>query len=149
METECTKNYDSFQVLGRRTIVADFSGGTFTSVGGVLLLREIEQRTGIPQRFASCFTDHRDKKRVEHSMLSLVSQMVMGIALGYEDLNDHDSLASGVREGAGRGQGGSVKLKLFRSTGKLRSIRNIKTPCSTSIKLRDYPESQLPMRWPP
>ena len=94
MKTECTKNYSSFQALGRREIVADFSGGTITSDGGALILREVEQRTTVLQRFAQCFTDYRDEKRIEHSVLSLVSQRVIGLALGYEDLNDHDELAS-------------------------------------------------------
>ena len=73
MKTECTKNYSSFQALGRREIVADFNGGTISSDGGgCLLLREIEQRTGILQRFAECFVYHRDQRRIEHSVLSLV-----------------------------------------------------------------------------
>ena len=93
MKTECTKSYRSFQVLGRREIVTDFSGGTITSDGGALLLREVEQRTAILQRFAQCFTDYRQAKRIEHDVLSLVSQRVIGLALGYEDLNDHDQLA--------------------------------------------------------
>ena len=94
MKTECTKDYGSFEALGRREIVADFSGGTITSDGGALLLREVEQRTRILQRFAQCFTDYRDEKRIEHHVLTLVSQRVIGLALGYEDLNDHDHLAS-------------------------------------------------------
>ena len=93
MKTECTKKFSSFQALGRREIVANFSGGTITSDGGALLLREVEQRTTILQRFAQCFTDHRDENRIEHSVLTLVSQRVIGLALGYEDLNDHDQLA--------------------------------------------------------
>ena len=94
MKTECTKQYSSFQALEKRKIVADFSGGTITSDGGGLLLREVEKRSGILNRFAKCFTDHRDQRRIEHSVLSLVSQRVFGLALGYEDLNDHDQLAS-------------------------------------------------------
>ena len=93
MKTECTKIYRSFQALGRREIVTDFSGGTITSDGGALLLREVEQRTAILQRFAQCFTDYRKENRIEHNVLSLVSQRVIGLALGYEDLNDHDQLA--------------------------------------------------------
>jgi hypothetical protein len=94
MKTECTKEYGSFQALGRREIVADFNGGTITSDGGALLLREVEQRTNILQRFSQCFIDYRDQRRIEHSVLTLVSQRVFGLALGYEDLNDHDHLAS-------------------------------------------------------
>lgn len=70
MKTACTRNYNSFQDLGKREIVAGFNGGTITSDGGGLLLREVEHRTAILQRFAECFTDHRDEKRIEHSILS-------------------------------------------------------------------------------
>ena len=93
MQTECTKKQYHFQALGRREILADFSGGTITSDGGGLLLREVEKRTGILNRFAKCFTDHRDADRIEHSVLDLVSQRIFGIALGYEDINDHDELS--------------------------------------------------------
>lgn len=93
MKTECTKLRADFQPLGKREIVADFDGGAITSDGGALLLREIEKRTAILKRFATCFTDYRDPKRLEHDVLSLVSQRVFGLALGYEDLNDHDELS--------------------------------------------------------
>ena len=93
MKTECTKKRYHFQALGRREILADFTGGTITSDGGGLLLREVEKRTGILSRFANCFTDHRNQELIEHSVLDLVSQRVFGIALGYEDLNDHDELS--------------------------------------------------------
>ena len=93
MKTECTKKRYQFQALGRREILADFTGGTITSDGGGLLLREVEKRTGVLSRFAKCFTDHRNQDLIEHSVLDLVSQRVFGIALGYEDLNDHDDLS--------------------------------------------------------
>ena len=94
MKTECTKKRYLFQALGRREILADFNGGTITSDGGGLLLREVEKRTNILDRFAKCFTDHRKQDLIEHSVLDLVSQRVFAIALGYEDLNDHDELSS-------------------------------------------------------
>jgi hypothetical protein len=72
--------------------VAHFNGGDVTSDAGSLLLREVELRTGILAEFARCFTDHRDPKLTEHSVLDLVSQRIYGICLGYEDLNDHDDL---------------------------------------------------------
>jgi hypothetical protein len=93
MKTECTAKYDRFQALGRREIVAEFNGGMITSDGGSLPLREVEQRTAILSRFSKSFTDYRDERRIEHSVLSLVSQRVIGLAMGYEDLNDHDYLA--------------------------------------------------------
>jgi hypothetical protein len=69
-----------------------FEGGAITSDGGGLLLREVEKRTGIVERFAACFRDHRKAARVEHTIGELVAQRVYGLALGYEDLNDHDEL---------------------------------------------------------
>jgi hypothetical protein len=72
--------------------VARFDGGYITSDGGGLLLREVERRTGILRQFAACLTDHRDPEQVEHTVQDLVSQRVYGLALGYEDLNDHDEL---------------------------------------------------------
>lgn len=72
MKSGRTKKYGSFQALGRRKIVTDFSGGTITSDDGGLLLREIELRTAILRRFAGCITDYRNEKLIEHSVLSLV-----------------------------------------------------------------------------
>jgi hypothetical protein len=69
-----------------------FDGGTITSDAGGLLLREVERRTGIISRFAACFRDHRDPVRVDHTVRELVAQRVYALALGYEDLNDHDQL---------------------------------------------------------
>ncbi len=73
-------------------MVANFSGGKITSDSGGLLLREVEERRRIIGRFAKCFTDYRDARTVEHTVNELVAQRVYGIALGYEDLNDHDNL---------------------------------------------------------
>jgi hypothetical protein len=92
MKTECNRSRLAFQPLGRRLVVADFDGGTITTDGGALLLREVEARTGILRQFAACFTDHRDPDLIEHPVEELVAQRVFGLALGYEDLNDHDEL---------------------------------------------------------
>jgi hypothetical protein len=72
--------------------VARFDGGPITSDAGGLLLREVEQHTGIIRQFAACFTDHRDEDLIEHSVEELLRQRIFGLALGYEDLNDHDQL---------------------------------------------------------
>jgi hypothetical protein len=92
MSTECNGKRFEFHPLGQREVRADFEGGTITSDGGGLLLREVEKRTGIVERFAGCFRDHRDPDRIEHTVRELVGQRVYGLALGYEDLNDHDQL---------------------------------------------------------
>lgn len=92
METQCSTDRLTFQPLGRREVVAEFDGGTITSDAGALLLQEVEQQTGILRQFAACFRDYRDRELIEHTVLELVSQRVYGLALGYEDLNDHDQL---------------------------------------------------------
>jgi hypothetical protein len=92
MGTECNQQSFEFHALGRREVVARFDGGHVTSDAGGLLLRETERVTGIVRQFAACFTDHRDPDLIEHTVEDLVAQRVYGLALGYEDLNDHDDL---------------------------------------------------------
>ena len=82
MTTECSGKPFECQPLGKREVRASFDGGTITSDGGGLLLREVEKRTGIVERFAACFTDHRDGERIEHTVKELVAQRVYGLALG-------------------------------------------------------------------
>src|SRR3954454_18245526 len=92
MTTDCNAAYLDFPMLGRREVLADFDGGDISSDGGALLLRETPRLTGLTRQFAACFDDHRDPDRIEHTVEELVSQRVYGLALGYEDLNDHDDL---------------------------------------------------------
>jgi hypothetical protein len=92
MTTECNAPTFDFQGLGSRVVTARFDGGAITSDAGGLLLREVEAKTGILRRFAACFTDHRDPERIDHSVYELLAQRVFALALGYEDLNDHDAL---------------------------------------------------------
>jgi hypothetical protein len=92
MRTECSIDRLAFQPLGQREVVGAFDGGTISSDAGGLLLREVEQQTGIIRQFAGCFRDHRDPELVEHTVQELVAQRIYGLALGYEDLNDHDQL---------------------------------------------------------
>src|SRR5216110_425177 len=83
---------EASQKLGGRELVWGFDGGDITSDGGVLALKKLEERTGIVRRFAACFTDYRKADQIEHPLLDLILQRVFGLALGYEDLNDHDDL---------------------------------------------------------
>jgi DDE family transposase len=92
MTTECNASYLDFRIVGPRQVLADFDGGDITSDGGALLLRKTEQLTGILRQFAACFTDHRNPDLIEHPVTDLVAQRVYALALGYEDLNDHDDL---------------------------------------------------------
>ncbi|WP_042061754.1 IS1380 family transposase, partial [Acidomonas methanolica] len=92
MQTECSAGQLAFGEVSGRRIVADFAGGTMTSDAGALLLGAADRAIGLTERFARCFTDARAAHLVEHDIRALVLQRVAGIALGYEDLVDHDHL---------------------------------------------------------
>ena len=99
MKTECQTRLFELQPLGRRDVVAEFTGGTITSDAGGVLLREVEARTGLLERFAECFDDHRNPDKVAHPLADLLKQRIFGLCLGYEDLNDHDRRGRNVRHG--------------------------------------------------
>ena len=92
MKTHCNQKTFEFQTENSRKIVAHFNGGSISSDSGGLLLQQTERITGIISRFAACFTDHRDPDLIEHTVEELVAQRIFALALGYEDLNDHDEL---------------------------------------------------------
>jgi DDE family transposase len=92
MTTQCNSAYLDFPMLGPRHVLADFDGGDISSDGGALLLREAERLTGIIRQFAACFTDHRKPDLTEHTVQELIGQRVYALALGDEDLIDHDDL---------------------------------------------------------
>jgi hypothetical protein len=91
--TECNQDRFGFaSVGGSREIVAEFSGGTISSDAGGLLLQETDSRMNLLTRFSQCFVDLRNPDLIEHSVEQLIRQRVFALALGYEDLNDHDQL---------------------------------------------------------
>lgn len=90
--TECTPSSFGFEAHFSRDVVARFDGGTMTSDGGALLLRETNRRLNLLPRLAACFEDRRQPWLISHTVQEMVSQRVYGLALGYEDLNDHDQL---------------------------------------------------------
>jgi hypothetical protein len=92
MKKQGTTEPVAFHDLDRRKVVAQFDGGTITSDAGALLLREVDQTTGILRDFTACFTDFRNPDLIEHTLSELVAQRVYALALGYEDVNDHDEL---------------------------------------------------------
>ena len=111
MPTQCRPVSFGFQGCRGRKVMAAFDGGSITSNGGALLLRGTDRSIGLFDRVAACFTDRRDPRLTEHSVRTLVAQRITGIALGYEDLNDHDflrhdpllALLSGKLEGGRKG----------------------------------------------
>jgi Transposase DDE domain group 1 len=90
--TECIQSSFGFKACGKREIVARFDGGTISSDGGAFLLRQTDQRLNLLPRLAECFLDGRNQEQVEHSVLEMLSQRIYGLALGYEDINDHEQL---------------------------------------------------------
>ena len=92
MQTECSAERSVFGRVEGRSVVAEFDGGALTSDAGGLLLGAADRRLDLVRRIARCFRDARDPRLVEHSVATLIGQRVFGIALGYEDLNDHDEL---------------------------------------------------------
>jgi len=116
--TECSDARLEAKAPDGRTLTAAFDGGAITSDGGVILLREVESKIRVLERFGGCFKDFRDQNRVRHTAQQMASQRVLALALGYEDLNDHDELrfdpllatAIGKRERSGDQLASSVTL---------------------------------------
>ena len=92
MPTECNPAVFEFPRLEGRAVVASFDGGRITSDAGALLLGATDRVLGLTRRLATCFNDSRNPAFVEHRLETLLMQRVVGIALGYEDLVDHDEL---------------------------------------------------------
>jgi len=92
MPTQCSAEQLAFSCVEGRRVVAAFDGGTVSSDAGALLLKRTDEAIGLIDRLAGCFIDERDPDLIEHRVRTLVGQRVFGIALGYEDLNDHEQL---------------------------------------------------------
>ena len=92
ISTQCIPEQFTFGRVKSRQVVVNFNGGTITSDAGLTLIAALDQKRQITSRFAACFQDYRDPKRVEHTLETLVAQRVYGLVQGYEDLNDHDQL---------------------------------------------------------
>ena len=92
MQTECSADLFGFAPVEGHKVVAAFDGGTMTSEAGAMLLGATDKQIRLIERFAGCFNDYRDADLVVHEVAGLVGQRVFGIALGYEDLVDHDQL---------------------------------------------------------
>ncbi len=92
LATERTQSSFEFAGIWSRSVVARFDGGKITSNGGGLLLQQVDQRIGLLSRLSGCFLDARDQRRVRHGVREMLAQRVYGLALGYEDLNDHEQL---------------------------------------------------------
>ncbi|PYU09703.1 MAG: IS1380 family transposase, partial [Acidobacteria bacterium] len=90
--TECNQSQFEFEAHFSRRVVAEFSGERLTTEGGALLLRAADRKMGLLRRVVRCFRDARDPQRIEHELSEMLAQRIYGLALGYEDLNDHEEL---------------------------------------------------------
>ena len=90
--TDCNQSNFEFGGSGKRQVTARFDGGTISSDGGAVLLQQTDRRLNLLERFAQCFIDGRNPMLVQHSVREMVAQRVYGLAMGYEDLNDHEEL---------------------------------------------------------
>lgn len=115
--THCDSEPLLFQDLGSRKVVADFSGGDLSSDGGSLLLRQIDRGLGVCRSLAQCFHDERNVVFVDHGLEELLAQRVYGLALGYEDLNDHASLREDVLLAVAAGKKDPLGLNRFQDKG--------------------------------
>lgn len=118
MQTQCTTQHFEFEAIGKRAIEAAFDGGVITSDAGVLLLSHLEEGLGVIERFAACFDDRRDPDLIEHKLRTLVGQRVLALALGYEDVNDHDHLRHDPVLGAALGKLESTRSDCCALAGK-------------------------------
>ena len=97
----CTSKILEFPSLKRLKVGAIFAGGSITSDGGILLLRQVEQKIKLLENIANIIPDNREQAKVTHSYLTMLQQRVFGIALVYEDLNDHETLRNDIAFQAG------------------------------------------------
>jgi hypothetical protein len=130
--TECNQKVFSFTAHFSRRVESGFTAGQVSSDGGALLLREVERRINLLGRLAGCFRDGRNPDLVEHQLAEMLSQRIYGLALGYEDLNDHEQLRNdplfGVLSGKRRlaeplaGKSTLNRLELVGRTGRYHKI---------------------------
>ena len=133
MPTQCISESFVFSSVEGRRVVAGFDGGVVTTDAGALLLGAADRAIGLIDRFAACFVDGRERGHVVHDVKALVRQRVFGIALGYEDVNDHDELRfddaepSGARAG---GRGWAVSQGRPRRRGDRECVRGSVPGCA-------------------
>jgi hypothetical protein len=118
MQAQCNAQQLEFSGVERRRVVAAFDGGPVSSDAGALLLKRTDEAIGLLDRLAGCFTDERDAEAIEFPVGTLVGQRVIGIALGYEDLNDHEQLRHDPLLGAVIGKLSSGRKRCAPLAGK-------------------------------
>lgn len=136
MPTECSAKLFEFGTVAGRRIEAAFDGGHVSSDAGAVLLGRADRALGLVDRFAACFTDWRKAALIEHAVTTLVRQRVYAIALGYEDLNDHDQLRHDRVLAATNGKLAAGRVDCAALAGKSTLNRLERTPATTSSAAR-------------
>lgn len=133
MQTQCNPEQYEFSGIGRRSVVAAFDGGTVSSDAGALLLQRTDEAVNLLGRLGACFRDDRNPDAVEFSVRTLVAQRVMGIALGYEDLNDHEQLRHDPLLGAviGKLESGHARCAALAGKSTLNRLERFETEGSS------------------
>ena len=138
MPTECSRDFFGFEPVEGRAVVAAFDAGAITSDAGALLLGATDRAIRMMDRLASCFHDVRCPELIEHEVVTLVGQRVFGIALGYEDLNDHDDLRHDPELRASLGRNGLEMIRArhtcaHRAEELLTILEHLRAPALRSV----------------
>src|SRR5881227_2579449 len=141
--TECNQSSFGFEACGWREIVARFDGGTISSDGGALLLRQTDKRLNLLARLGECFLDGRRQDRIEHSIGEMLSQRIYGLALGYEDLNDHEQLRNDPLFGVLAGKKDLGEPLAGKSTLNRLELTPVGTPCAERYNKISYSPEAL------
>ena len=136
--TNCTQESFEFPVCKRRRAEVNFKGGDITSNGGVLLLQQADRRAGLTEAIARTLDDPRRKASVDHDSLSLLRQRVYALALGYEDLNDHDALRLDLAVQTALGRSGELASSPTLCRWENRADRE------TAVRSADRPHLRAP-----
>ena len=133
--TDCNAQPIAFSSLGRKQVVADFNGGSITSDGGALLLREVDRRLGLIDRLDAVIPDPRDPSRVIHEQRHMLAQRIFAIALGYEDVNDHFTLRNDplMQAVTGRGIDAGQAMASPTTLGRLENRTGKATPADRKV----------------
>src|SRR5881398_2314718 len=136
--TECNQSQFEFEAHFSRRVVAEFSGERLTTEGGALLLRAADRQMGLLRRVVRCFRDARDPQRIEHELSEMLAQRIYGLALGYEDLNDHEELRNDPLLGVLAGKKDLGEPLAGKSTLNRLELTPVGSPCAERYNKISY-----------
>src|SRR5438477_1488994 len=141
--TECNQSQFEFEAHFSRRVVAEFSGERLTTEGGALLLRAADRKMGLLRRVVRCFRDARDPQRIEHELSEMLAQRIYGLALGYEDLNDHEQLRNDPLLGVLAGKKDLGEPLAGKSTLNRLELTPVGSPCAERYNKISYSPEAL------